>query len=133
MQAFVDERQLELVQSAMSDLVTLPFPLFDDTHFYHSVGRVFGSGSCMIVALADPFPVVRPWKECVTHFEEPRSPYKAPLRVTVSDASVARARARAASAKPTVTTKSNLRGKSRPPKRSAVWSGAYIAMANLPQ
>ena len=84
----------------MSDIVTLPFPLFDDTDFYHSVGRVFGNGSCMIVALADPFPVVRPWKECAIHFEEPRSPYKAPLRVTVSDASVARARANAAHAKP---------------------------------
>jgi hypothetical protein len=84
----------------MPDIVTLPFPLFDDTDFYHSVGRVFGNGSCMIAVLADPFPVVRPWKECVIHFEEPRSPCKAPLRVTVSDASVARARANAARAKP---------------------------------
>ena len=84
----------------MPDLVTLPFPLFDDTDFYHSVGRVFGNGSCMIVALADPFPVVRPWKECTIHFEEPRSPFRAPLRVTVSDASVVRARANAAHIKP---------------------------------
>ena len=85
---------------AMRDIVTLPYPLLDDTDFYHSVGRVFGNGSCMIVALADPFPVVRPWKECVIHFEEPRSPYRTPLRVTVSPASVVRARANAAHAKP---------------------------------
>jgi hypothetical protein len=83
----------------MPDIITLPFPLFDDTDFYHSVGRVFGNGSIMLVPLV-PFPVVRPWKECAIHFEEPRSPFKAPLRVTVSDASVARARANAAHAKP---------------------------------
>jgi uncharacterized protein YxeA len=79
----------------MSDIITLPFPLFDDTDRYRSVGRVFGNGSCMIVALADPFPVVHPWKECAIYFEQPRSPYKAPLRVTVNGASVVRARTRA--------------------------------------
>jgi hypothetical protein len=55
----------------MPDLVTLPFPLFDDTDCYHSVGRVFGNGPLMRVIVADP--VVRSWRECAIRFEPLRS------------------------------------------------------------
>ena len=80
-----------------------PFPLYFDEHrtnyrCHADHGEKLGNGpASMRVAMADPFPVVRPWKECAIRFEDPRlrSPYKAPIRVSVSKTSVERSRAEA--------------------------------------
>ena len=61
----------------MSDIVTLPFPLMDDTDCYHNVGGVLGNGPLLRVIVAELFPVVRPWKECDVHF--PDSPPWRPI------------------------------------------------------
>ena len=61
----------------MSDIITLPFPLLDDTDCYRNVGGVFGNGPLMQVIVAELFSVVRPWKECVVHF--PDSPPWRPI------------------------------------------------------
>ena len=81
----------------MSDIVTLPFPLMDDTDCYHNVGGVLGKGPLMRAIVAELFPVVRPWKECVVYF--PDTPPWRPISPDLARYSVGRANRKAPGAK----------------------------------
>ena len=60
-------------------------------------GGPCGNNPQMRVMMPDLFPATRPWKSSAIQFQDPRtrSPYKPPIRVSVTESSVARARAEA--------------------------------------